>query len=446
MSEDTSKPTPERPTRTKSVRAKSVSVRAKPKRPKSSPAKSKTTKSIPTKLAATKLRSKTVKPTVSKPKPKPREIQPEVSITEAYETDMGRPDQLDQPRRSEKAPAFNSVIHPAGETVDETPVDTAPKDVPEQASGKNTKLVRIFALTLVALLTLAAMSWIGSALFKGADTSADLQTQLMAQGAQLSALEDRLKTQDAQIQTLSQNLQTRMQTQQQMQVRLQALVDTQSANTPLDIETVQELFGPAVEKLEADFAALAPAFDALGADLNTRIDLLETGQTPDDAEAGMGTKVLLERLIALETGSAELQKQVEGLSAELAPQPAFPEPSAAHIQLPSGETLADRAAVLQVLIESFPRDKMLAAVRAQNAIAKKKPSWLQRTLSKHIKIRDKDLPAPLVTIDAAETALKNGLVHAALDEISKLNPPVRAAAADWIHVAKKAVKSIDDPL
>ncbi len=94
---------------------------------------------------------------------------------------------------------------------------------------------------------------------------------------------------------------------------------------------------------------------------------------------------------------------------------------------------------LNILMDTFPREKMLAAVKAQEVLVQKKPGWLRRALRKHIKVRENVTPDPYIAIDAAETALKEGRVQAALDIIATLNPAVRASAADWVRAAKKAL-------
>jgi len=100
-------------------------------------------------------------------------------------------------------------------------------------------------------------------------------------------------------------------------------------------------------------------------------------------------------------------------------------------------------AALDVLINTFPRAKMLAAVKAQEKTASKKAGWLKRALSKHIRVGNDNAPDPYDTINAAEAALRNGHVTAALEQIAHLNPPVRTSAAEWMQAAKKAAPSIE---
>ncbi|MCF6275750.1 MAG: hypothetical protein L3J05_08310, partial [Robiginitomaculum sp.] len=100
----------------------------------------------------------------------------------------------------------------------------------------------------------------------------------------------------------------------------------------------------------------------------------------------------------------------------------------------------EQQSALAVLIDTFPRAKMLAAVKAQETSKANKPGWLRRALSKHIKVRDGEAVDPYMEIAAAEAALKGGDIPAALAHIKKLNPPVRTSAAEWVQAAKKVVK------
>ncbi|MBL4853423.1 MAG: hypothetical protein JKY25_04205 [Robiginitomaculum sp.] len=95
---------------------------------------------------------------------------------------------------------------------------------------------------------------------------------------------------------------------------------------------------------------------------------------------------------------------------------------------------------LNILMDTFPREKMLAAVLAQEKLAGKKPGWLRRTLRKHIKVREDGGPDPHSAISAAETAVNEGRIQDALDIIARLNPTVRAAAAEWVRAANKTLQ------
>ena len=102
-----------------------------------------------------------------------------------------------------------------------------------------------------------------------------------------------------------------------------------------------------------------------------------------------------------------------------------------------------RQASLDVLIDTFPRAKLLAAVKAQEKTASKKTSWLKRALSKHVRVGNDDAPDPYEVIEAVEAALKNGQVTDALEKLAQLNPPVRSSAAAWVEATKKAAPQIE---
>ncbi len=103
---------------------------------------------------------------------------------------------------------------------------------------------------------------------------------------------------------------------------------------------------------------------------------------------------------------------------------------------------------LSILIETFPRQKMLTALSAQEQQAQKKPSWLRRVLRKHIKVRREDKTGPQTdlqtdpraSIARAEQAVGEGRIQDALDIIENLNPTIRAAAAGWVRTARKSLQ------
>ena len=185
--------------------------------------------------------------------------------------------------------------------------------------------------------------------------------------------------------------------------------------------------------------------DASIAELKSRLDAQEAlgGQGAEEGEVSAGAQDLLERITAMEAQIIDLQAETETIT------PEFPVPSAEPIKLPvtqsQGKLSAqERADMLSVLVDTFPRSEMLAAVSAQNKIASKKPSWLQRTLSRHVKVRDDNTPA-LATINLAQTALENGDIAESLAQIKKLNPPVRVTAKEWVVAATQAQKTLNSP-
>ena len=105
-------------------------------------------------------------------------------------------------------------------------------------------------------------------------------------------------------------------------------------------------------------------------------------------------------------------------------------------------------ASLNILIETFPRQKMLAALLAQEQQTQKNPGWLRRVLRKHVKVRREDTTSsqtqtqtnPRAFIANAEQAVGEGRIQDALDIIANLNPTIRAAAAGWVRAARKTLQ------
>lgn len=103
--------------------------------------------------------------------------------------------------------------------------------------------------------------------------------------------------------------------------------------------------------------------------------------------------------------------------------------------------MLDKPDQLTALIDTFPSDALHEAIKAQQMRkAERKPSWLQRTLSKHVQVRDTDTTDPKQLVIEANAAVKNGDISTALIALARLDPPVKAAAADWILAARKAEK------
>lgn len=338
---------------------------------------------------------------------------------------------------TKKKPEFNSVVLPKNKT-----------SKPHKQSISRASAI---LLALITTLTASTIGWVGPIIFSNNakkdlhNTVAQLETQISTQTNEISALRSALSSQTK---TLQSAQGTADQQRQNLQTEIRDLLNKEPNIAPIDDEHIQNLFTPSLAELSAT--------------INTRIDVLESGLSKDETINTEGSSALVDRLMTLEaeretlvqisTQIASLQERVDILSAQnVSPQTgqvsqsAFPEPETEAITLPeqTNEESIDREAILQVLIESFPREKMFEAVHAQNTIASKKPSWLQRTLSKHVKVKDDNAPAPIATILNAERAIKEERIQDALDEIAKLNPPVRSIAADWVSSAKKAMKSLD---
>lgn len=284
-------------------------------------------------------------------------------------------------------------------------------------------------LSLLAALVGGAMGWGGPVLFggQGAKTQA-LQTSLEQTQADLTAA----KTEQDKLADTLATIQGTSRTQASSNI---SLVDQLSALE----DQVQKL-------QDAQPADPSEALAALEEHVS-KLSTLSVGEN-EDGTAQVDLLGLIERLDTLEAG--ELSSRVDALEAktsDISAKPtAFPEPDTTPIELPPAETGKSAAEALNALIETFPRTKMLVTVEAQKAQAAKKPSWIQRTLSRHIKTHDDQKIDPVGTINAAEAELKRGEINAALKLMGELNPPVRAIAAEWMGAAKKAAKRIEKEL
>ena len=314
-------------------------------------------------------------------------------------------------------PDFNTVMH-------------AETEAPVKSRGGISRASAILLFMLASLLG-GAIGWMGPKFFTASDNTPDLSAALDAKTKTnrelVAALEEIVTQNQAAAKTSEENLRT-----------LTQEVETLTAQ----IETLQETAAEPTTSID----------DELVADLKNRIATLE-GLSAKDGDLSQGAGAMLERFEALETeqkstaetlaGYEDLRAQIDRINEQDADKPGFPEPSTVPINIPAVVAPKDRLDALLALVDTFPRGKMLEAVTAQEAIAAEKPSWLQRTLSKHVKVRDNDALDPRTIIAQAETALEGGHVTETLTLIAQLNPPVRAVASDWVAAAKKSAKAIE---
>lgn len=178
------------------------------------------------------------------------------------------------------------------------------------------------------------------------------------------------------------------------------------------------------------------------ADTNSDVTALTVDTSADASTKKSGEESAEDITAALETSASDLDAEASvDVAAEDAPQ----DIQASTEQEPQESTAIEEQEQdpLEILIDTFPRAKMLAAVKVQEKLSSEKPGWLKRTLSKHIRVGNDDAPDPYAIIDAAQAALKSGHVSDAVNQISKLNPPVRTSAAEWVQAAKKAAHTIE---
>lgn len=318
-------------------------------------------------------------------------------------------------------PTFNTVLSPSEETSDDSEALQRSNGISRQSA---------MLLFFIATITGGAVGWIGPNLFSNTNQKIEkLQSALTQAEQQLAEAEKsqgQLTNQISEILTEGHNNGTTARAANNKIVKLEREIEAMKANAG-SFDDSQQL-----------------------AALNERISAL-TAFSGTEIEGGENILALVNRLEALEARADSLDEldtrisslEAIGLSSSAI---AFPTPDETPIAIPEMETAQDQKRALQVLIDTFPRTKMLEAVKAQEVIASKKPSWLQRTLSRHVKVRDDDQIDPTALIDEAETALRQGEITQALEIIAKLNPPVRSIAADWTMAAKKAAKTIEKDL
>ncbi|HFB54879.1 MAG TPA: hypothetical protein ENJ46_03060 [Hellea balneolensis] len=365
---------------------------------------------------------------------------------------------MSQDKQPKKEKNSRSTVDAAEEKIrhDKKPVTKPTKNRADKPEQKTRSGLSVFALGF-AVLAGGALGSVGGVLGQKyypvtVDNSqqerevANLKTQILDLEKQATAHTDTL-------QGTSRTLQTKL---DQLDAQIQQLSEREIRTDQPDIAAT------VTAELEDKFEAISKSISTL----TTRLDVVDDmmaqagSKTPDtaneDTREESDTKLgntftssaaLSERLQALEdmrTQIAEhtaeletLRTSVDQLSADLSARPAFPAPTANPIHLPKLDDQDSRAQALALLIDSFPESDMLAAVKAQEKIAAQKPSWLQRTLAKHIKVRDTDSINPVDNITRARQALEDGDVAQAITLINALNPPVRATAQNWLSAAKK---------
>jgi hypothetical protein len=299
----------------------------------------------------------------------------------------------------------------------------------EEALSKpnRAKLSRVLMLGGFGLSVLlgGALGIIGSKIFAGPDKTIALRAELQ------QSLDDLQKA----TQTQTKNLGATNSVQKQTKMRLNSL---QAENRTLASQVV------ALEKMVSQVQS---STDTNLKTFTDRITVLEA-LTGENADVFNGADSIASRLDALEkaaiaTEFGQDRNTPEETSAGLVKEePSVQAEDVKRISAipPIGQA---QQSALSVLIDTFPRAKMLAVVKAQEQTANKKVGWLKRALSRHVRVGNDNAPDPYATIDAAESALKNGQITAAIELLAQLNPPVRTSAAEWIQAAQKAAPTLE---
>lgn len=322
-------------------------------------------------------------------------------------------------------PDFNTVLEAEEET----------QDTPRKGVGRGFVLSGFLLSTLFG----GALGIIGTKMLAGPDETGALKIEL---AQSLTALEKSSQTQTKKLGTAN-----------NVQKKTKAQLNTlQDAN-----ETLTEQIDNLTQRI-TDMQKAARD-DTSATELTDRIAVLEA-LSSEDADVFNGVGSIAARLNALEDKivdvkqlpAQDMQDAANGQSAE----PELEEPAETGTEISAGSSVdetripvtppvnTEQQAALDILIKTFPRAKMLAAVKAQETSASSKSGWLKRALSKHVKVRNDDEIDPYATIDAAEAALMDGHITTALEHIAKLNPPVRTSAAEWVQAAKKSTAIIEE--
>lgn len=289
-----------------------------------------------------------------------------------------------------------------------------------------------------------AIGWLGPQYFDPANAApAQAITQNAAQ----------MKTMSADMRAQEQVVSDLTSTQSRMDSQLSALADLQGR----------------LSAAEQEVAALRQAQSDIAAAQAQRLDLVEGLITPDDnpdaAPSALAQKLSdLEGqmaalklaamtaepvVISYDKNTASMDDEADAISAaplgsapmeetalkplsesesESGPQ-SEPEPQSETEPQSEPQASYDFAA-------NFPKAEMLAALKAQTENLPE-PSWLRRTLQKHVQSDAIPQPDARAVIDKAEAKMRAGDITGAAQLIETLNPTLRAAAYEWLLEARK---------
>lgn len=283
-----------------------------------------------------------------------------------------------------------------------------------------------------------AIGWLGPQYFDPANAApAQAITQNAAQ----------MKTISADMRAQEQTVSDLTSAQSRMNAQLSALADLQGR----------------LSAAEQEVAALRQAQSDSAATQAQRLDLVEGLMTPDD-KPDAAPSALAQKLSDLEGQIAALKlaaMTAEPVVISYDKNTAVNDDgevamSAAPLgSAPMGETAlnSEPGAELESGLQSepelqsepqagydfaanFPKAEMLAALKAQTENLPE-PSWLRRTLQKHVQSDAIPQPDARAVIDKAEAKMRAGDIAGAAQLIETLNPTLRAAAYEWLLEARK---------
>jgi len=196
--------------------------------------------------------------------------------------------------------------------------------------------------------------------------------------------------------------------------QLEETVNTLKTQKPKELTTLETR----LKKLEQE---RVPADESAFADIGARVEALENSPAAQQAGNTIPDDIL-GRLEALEkqapnTDLNEIVDRLDRLEVQSITQP----------QKSQGFDATPAATTAQAnLIPPFPRDDVLRATANSS-----EGGWLNRTLNKHVKIRDADQASPESLVDQIQAYLDIGDYGEALATFDKLPSKARTAGKAW---------------
>ena len=210
--------------------------------------------------------------------------------------------------------------------------------------------------------------------------------------------------------------------------QLEESVNSLKTQKPKEITTLETR----LKKLERE---RAPADESAFADIGARVEALEN--SPATQQAGnVVSEDLLGRIEALEKQAPnedlnEIVDRLDRLEVQSVTQPQKSQmPRASRAAAPSA------APVQTILIPPFPRAEVLKAAGNSG-----QGGWLNRTLDKHVQIRDADEASPENLADQIQTYLDMGEFGKAIATFDTLPSKARSAGKAWRDAVAADIKA-----
>lgn len=212
--------------------------------------------------------------------------------------------------------------------------------------------------------------------------------------------------------------------------QLEETVNTLKVQKSAELSTLETR----MKKLETE-RKLAPATGdgAAFADIGARVEALESNTSVQSSAGNTLPDDILGRLEALEkqTSNADINEIVDRLDRLEVQSITQPQKSQALQAAP-----APAAQVQKILIPPFPREVVLEAAAGSG-----NSGWLNRTLDKHVKIRDADEASPEIIADQIQTYLDMGNYEDAIAAFDTLPSKARSAGKAWRDAVVADIKA-----